>query len=422
MSLFVVAGYMLDRESGVFQGLVLAGLAILIENPSALFQPGFQMSFLAASGIVIALSNWKIPSNLNRFTGNLAGIALVTFFAQSGLYPLLALYFHRISLVSLVSNIILVPYATLLMCAGCLSSFIYAFSGWVPQFSAACINTTNFLISGFRFAVEFFAGLPYAAVWVVSPGAGMYIAYYSAVFILWHFPDKNFRKKIIAPLAMLAVSGLVMEYSIPPQGNIFLFSKGRSRCILVKTPEDRCFLFNAGIDGAVLANAVLGCGTRRIEALVLSDLMPDSWRGIGGLAGVIDIRAIFMPYGAAGAKLRDGAEGIIKKGAVIKAFWPGESLAAAEYKINADWPLWKGYGGISRRDKGYSGWPGHDGLSWRLSGRLFSLETGADIYSAVFNLKNGRGDSAPFEFDIISRDGAVKSLSFSKEAVYAQKN
>ena len=56
-----LAGYLLDRDSGVFQGLVIACLAILLVEPAALFDAGFQMSFIASYGITAGMTLWDGP-------------------------------------------------------------------------------------------------------------------------------------------------------------------------------------------------------------------------------------------------------------------------------------------------------------------------------------------------------------------------
>ena len=45
MTVCAVSGYLLGRNSGVFQGLVLSCFMILLFHPAALFETGFQMSF-----------------------------------------------------------------------------------------------------------------------------------------------------------------------------------------------------------------------------------------------------------------------------------------------------------------------------------------------------------------------------------------
>ncbi len=47
MFMFALAGFLISRQSGVFQGLLISGFVILIYQPNALFDAGFQMSFIA---------------------------------------------------------------------------------------------------------------------------------------------------------------------------------------------------------------------------------------------------------------------------------------------------------------------------------------------------------------------------------------
>ena len=67
-----------------------------------------------------------------------ADLFLISFFAQLFLYPILAQYFHKISAVSLLSNVILVPASGLAMALGFLMA-LFSGAGFVFRF----FNYTN---------------------------------------------------------------------------------------------------------------------------------------------------------------------------------------------------------------------------------------------------------------------------------------
>src|SRR5437899_12577996 len=54
MAVLVLVATLLDRDASVTNSLALAALAILAVRPGDLFDPGFQLSFVATLGIVVA--------------------------------------------------------------------------------------------------------------------------------------------------------------------------------------------------------------------------------------------------------------------------------------------------------------------------------------------------------------------------------
>ena len=184
MFLAALGGYLLDRDSGVFQGLIIACLAILLIDPPALFDAGFQMSFIASYGITAGMTLWD---GLIKFKGparSLSRMLLVSFFAQAGLYPLMALYFHKISLISIVSNVLLVPASGIIMGLG----FVTLLSSWSGVLFPAVKALTGSAAGAFIWLVKAFAAFKYSSIPVSPPSGFTLAAYFIFVFVLLHAP------------------------------------------------------------------------------------------------------------------------------------------------------------------------------------------------------------------------------------------
>ena len=97
MTVCAVAGYFLRRNSGVFQGLVLSCLVILLVHPAAVFETGFQMSFLATLAIVVCLNLYEIPYTWPRWVRFFAQIFLATLSTQLVLLPVFTNVFYKVS-------------------------------------------------------------------------------------------------------------------------------------------------------------------------------------------------------------------------------------------------------------------------------------------------------------------------------------
>ena len=113
---FIVAGNAFKRNGSVYNSLCASAFLLLCFNPFLLWDVGFQLSYLAVLGIVIAqrsISNWfYVENKLIRYAWELAAVSLS---AQLFTFPLCLFYFHQLPLLFLLANIIAIPLATLIL-------------------------------------------------------------------------------------------------------------------------------------------------------------------------------------------------------------------------------------------------------------------------------------------------------------------
>lgn len=94
------------REKMSMNILAFAAMILLLVNPLSLFDVGFQMSFAAVASILLF-----VPLFENR----LWSLVAVSCAAQIGVAPLIAYYFGRFSTYFLLTNLIVVPAATVIL-------------------------------------------------------------------------------------------------------------------------------------------------------------------------------------------------------------------------------------------------------------------------------------------------------------------
>lgn len=115
MSVVVIFAYMTNRSSNIFNSLVIAAFIVLALNPEEIFSAGFQLSFLAVLSIaVIYPIIQKVINSLQLKSKVVNSILLfmgVSLSAQIGTLPLTLIYFGKLSLVSLLTNLIVIPLA-----------------------------------------------------------------------------------------------------------------------------------------------------------------------------------------------------------------------------------------------------------------------------------------------------------------------
>jgi len=159
---FLNFGRVLRRDIHPFNSLAGAALLILIINPYALFQIGFQFSFLAVSGIFFFYKNiYTCWSPASKFLNFFWQLTVVGISAQLTVAPLAMYYFHQFPVYSLLSGLFIVPFATgiLYLCVSLLA--VHLLSTKLATFLGCClfylIDTQNkliFLIQQLPFHVQ----------------------------------------------------------------------------------------------------------------------------------------------------------------------------------------------------------------------------------------------------------------------------
>ena len=266
MAFCAFAGYYLGRNSGVLQGLVLSCMIILLVQPSSLFETGFQMSFLATFALIVALANYPIPLTWPRWVRFFAQIFLVTLAVQLVLLPVFTNVFYKVSLAGLIANMLLVPLASFLLGL----TFIYYVFSW---FNLAFIlhYPTLICLQGFKYLVELFASLPFAAWQVTAWGAGTIAAYYVGLFALLHAPLKKWRRGLLIGTSVSILGILGMQYWLTPAVRIYLLDEWYHNIALVQVKHGPVFIVGNGLSAPKAKQALYKIGCRQADGVLLTD-------------------------------------------------------------------------------------------------------------------------------------------------------
>jgi len=142
---FFAMAKIFDRDTNSINTLFLSFFTLLIINPLWLFQVGFQLSYLAVFFIVwLQPLFYRIGYSKKWFVRKIWGIVSVTICAQIGVLPLSLYYFHQFPGLFLLTNIVVLPFLTILMFGGILIVLLASFS-ILPRWLA---ESYNWLIEG----------------------------------------------------------------------------------------------------------------------------------------------------------------------------------------------------------------------------------------------------------------------------------
>lgn len=166
MAIIALFARIFSRQYAASRGLALAAVLMVGVNPHILlFDPSFQLSAVATAGLIgfggsIADKLSMIPV---RF--GLREMATATIAAQIAVSPLLVFYTGKLSLVSLVVNILVLPVVPILMAAGAATAAVGMIFSWL----AFPFSTISYLTSEYIFdVVDWLTNLPFSTASVGS--------------------------------------------------------------------------------------------------------------------------------------------------------------------------------------------------------------------------------------------------------------
>lgn len=239
MSYAILIGILIERDVDVYTSLSAAAFFILLFNPASLFDPGFQMSFLATAGIVYFI-DWfgalfpKMPAWLKDTLATTAA-------AQIFLTPVMVNTFHQLSLISVLANMIIVPLSGTISTLGYFMWLFGLVSATLAKVLGASIWALIRLMMG---VVDLMAMAPYAAI-SVKTLPWIYVVFYYIVFLSLPYRDVDVRvKKLSLKYAGLAVicAWSILHVTIPGPSALSVPALKGINAAMVQTKENKKIL------------------------------------------------------------------------------------------------------------------------------------------------------------------------------------
>jgi competence protein ComEC len=275
------------RRTPAFSLLATVALCLLLFNPLALFQPGFQLSFAGVAGILAWLPCWQRPlATLSKLLRWPLTLILTTTAATLATAPATLWHFHQFAPAGLLTNLVAIPLiAWGAVPVGLISMASLPFStllaDWGLLFSAKLITIALNLVS----MISQWPGLTAIPFYLT---ASTLILLIGIIFILLPFGKK--KRHWLCRLAILLTS-LVGAWLTQPQVADFqvtALSVGQGDATLVSLAEDIHYLVDGGglpgssIDpGEQLIAPALGrMGINHLQGVVLTHNHPDHSSGL----------------------------------------------------------------------------------------------------------------------------------------------
>jgi competence protein ComEC len=181
MAVLVLIARATGRQYAVLRALALAGTVMLVINPYLLvYDPGFQLSFLATLGLILLSPELEIRMPRIPSTLGIRGYLATTLGTQLFVLPVLLYSMGTLSFVSVLANVLVLPMVPIAM-------FLTFITGIVATIIAPLGIFVGFIahlsLSYIIKIAELLSTIPFAAVTIPAfPWWGIVIMY---AFIIW---------------------------------------------------------------------------------------------------------------------------------------------------------------------------------------------------------------------------------------------
>ncbi|MBP5749869.1 MAG: DNA internalization-related competence protein ComEC/Rec2, partial [Firmicutes bacterium] len=313
-----LAAFHLRRRYDLVSAASLAVLVFLTVNPYQLFDSGFQLSYMAAYslGVALPLLQLKALELADRYKkgwiDDWGKILLPCIAVQLGMTPLTLFHFLIFSPISLVLNPFAVALAGLLLPAGLALFFVQGLE--IPLLSAAAAGPAQAfakLLLTLDQAGRFLGG----SYSMPAPPIGMLCLYYGLFFYLFSEGRAVLLRKGKVRLSALLCACMMLGSSLAPAafgiGCPLPWQRPQRDLVMVDVGQGDCFHvscggFDALVDGGGSAMKNVGEDTLRpyllkngvsgLELAVVTHPDQDHAKGIRELSQVMTIRTIVFPW------------------------------------------------------------------------------------------------------------------------------
>jgi competence protein ComEC len=271
---FVAIGMYLRRSTNIFHTLLVSMLLILLFEPSFLFDVGFQLSYIALFFILwlqpLLAEIWK-PKN--KIVNYFWEILTVSFAAQIGAFPLSIYYFHQFPGLFFVTNLVVIPFISLIMGLGVLVMVLAAFD-YVPIYLSKSLEWSIFILNKI---INSIASIKQFIIQDIPFNWYLLISFYLLIIssIIW-FKKPNFRSLVFTLISVMVLQMIYFEthWIIQNQEELVIFNSKKNTLISERKGENVTLyerekdLKNQSINSYLMGNFSELKATKKLENLL----------------------------------------------------------------------------------------------------------------------------------------------------------
>lgn len=306
MYAFLMAAPLVGRDSDSPTAMGAALLLLTVQNPWCLLDVGLQLSFLATAGIlafqkkIYAALRYRKKKKFAPVWNALAGTAATTLSALVLTTPVTSWQFGSVSMLSVLSNILMLPAITAAFVLCLLAGILYLLIGGA---AAILAYPATILFRYVAWCARWISSLPFSAVYFDSPYLVIWMAFsYGLALWLLFRKRKTARRSLAMGTGCSVILLCVALLCTWLEGNTFSFSVldvGQGQCLLYRSRGIFAAVDCGGSDGDeagdLLARRLISEGRDRLSYLVLTHYDEDHTGGLRQLLYRVSVDCILLP-------------------------------------------------------------------------------------------------------------------------------
>ncbi len=244
---FIILGLATKRSANVFNNISISALFLLIYDSNYLFDVGFQLSYIALSGIIYFQPKLqKLYTPTHFIVRSVWVLITVSIAAQIVTFPLSVYYFHQFPNYFLLSNLIVIPLATLVLYAGVFILFLNPF----PIIATKMGFVLHYIIEFMNTSLAFIGNLPGSVDRALWFSTSQFFLLCISIILLISFMETRKNKyllRILFSLLLIFGLGVYDKISNSIQKKIIFNSTDKGMLITYLDGEKSCLIANNDI-------------------------------------------------------------------------------------------------------------------------------------------------------------------------------
>ena len=280
----------LYKKPDVYAAIAFSCILLLVISPCMIFNAGFQLSYCATLGIVMLYKNISKILIRCHIPKKLAEIMATTLAAQLGVLPVTLINFNRVSLISIIPNMLVAPILELITILGMLMALLGQFSLFISRL-IGYLNSV--FLSAVLYVTKWTSEMSFAMITTVTPPLFLAAAYYVIVwFLLWYKPLKGITLKTrhVAAVLSFAAVFFVTGSLKPACMEVVFLDIGQGDSAFIRTYTGKTLLIDGGgssnpstvsaVGEKVVVPFLLDSGTVSLDAVIATHPHSDHTQGL----------------------------------------------------------------------------------------------------------------------------------------------
>lgn len=223
---FISIGNYFNQPKAIYNALAISAFLILLVKPNAVFDIGFQLSYVAVLSIVLFQPFYKkFYFSENKVAVYFMDTILVSLAAQIGVLPLSLYYFNQLPLLFLLANLVIIPLSSLVLIVGIVIlplNFILpsvaVFLGKILEFSIQFMNEYIHWIAQFKSGI--ITNISFSG-WLTF---SMYLVIVTFIYWMYHTKVKNI-KYILVTVLLFQLSYISVKWNENQGSELVVFNE-----------------------------------------------------------------------------------------------------------------------------------------------------------------------------------------------------